>query len=185
MSEITGQDLATAHLVTPPPRPNGVSEREWAENLSEPADYGGEGPDRSREQAVPGPDGAVLFRFREILLQTQDLDWVDKSLAGLSHKALWRNEETGASIALIRFAKGSGIPQPHYHSSNQFMICLSGKYEYTSTGVVLTAGSFYCNPKGNVHGPAIAHEDTVVIEVYDGPHYPEKPSWYTDERDAR
>jgi 2,4'-dihydroxyacetophenone dioxygenase len=24
----------------------------------------------------------------------------------------------------------------------------------------------------------------VVIEVYDGPHYPEKPSWYTDERDA-
>jgi hypothetical protein len=29
-----------------------------------------------------------------------------------------------------------------------------------------------------VHGPAIAHEDTVVIEVYDGPHYPERPSWY-------
>ena len=24
-----------------------------------------------------------------------------------------------------------------------------------------------------------------VIEVYDGPHYPEKPSWYTDEQDAR
>ena len=23
-----------------------------------------------------------------------------------------------------------------------------------------------------------------VAEVYDGPHYPEKPSWYTDERDA-
>jgi hypothetical protein len=65
------------------------------------------------------------------------------------------------------------------------MICLSGKYEYTSTGVTLTAGSFYCNPKGNVHGPAIAHEETVVIEVYDGPHYPEKPSWYTDEQDAR
>ena len=49
---------------------------------------------------------------------------------------------------------------------------------------VLTAGCFYCNPKGNVHGPAIAHEDTVVIEIYDGPHYPQKPSWYTDERDA-
>jgi hypothetical protein len=25
----------------------------------------------------------------------------------------------------------------------------------------------------------------VVVEIYDGPHYPEKPSWYTDERDAR
>jgi hypothetical protein len=50
---------------------------------------------------------------------------------------------------------------------------------------VLTAGSFYCNPKGHVHGPAVAHEETVVVEIYDGPHYPEKPSWYTDERDAR
>ena len=57
-------------------------------------------------------------------------------------------------------------------------------YEYTATKTVLTAGSFYCNPKGNVHGPAIAHEETVVVEIYDGPHYPEKPSWYTDERDA-
>ena len=98
---------------------------------------------------------------------------------------LWRNEETGASIALIKFDKGSGIPQPHYHASNQFMYCLKGRYEYTSTGVVLTAGCFYCNPKGNVHGPAIAHEETVVVEIYDGPHYPEKPSWYADERDAR
>jgi hypothetical protein len=32
---------------------------------------------------------------------------------------------------------------------------------------------------------SIAHEETVVLEIYDGPHYPEKPSWYTDERDAR
>ena len=52
------------------------------------------------------------------------------------------------------------------------MFCLSGRYEYTSTGVVLTAGSFYCNPKGNVHGPAIAREETVVVELYDGPMRP-------------
>ena len=97
---------------------------------------------------------------------------------------LWRNEDTGASIAMIKFAKGRGFAaalsfvQPVHDLP-------SGSYEYTATGVVLTAGSFYCNPKGNVHGPAIAHEDTVMIEVYDGPHYPEKPSWYTDERDAR
>ena len=126
-----------------------------------------------------------LPNLEELLVDTDKIPWREKSLKGISEKMLWRNEETGASIALIRFAKGAGIPQPHYHASNQFMICLSGKYEYTSTGVTLTAGSFYCNPKGNVHGPAIAHEDTVVIEVYDGPHYPEKPSWYTDERDAR
>jgi quercetin dioxygenase-like cupin family protein len=132
---------------------------------------------------VTMPAGAP--KLEEILVDTAKMPWREKSLKGISEKMLWRNDETGASIAMIRFDKGSGIPQPHYHASNQFMICLSGKYEYTATGVVLTAGSFYCNPKGNVHGPAIAHEETVVIEVYDGPHYPEKPSWYTDEQDAR
>jgi quercetin dioxygenase-like cupin family protein len=113
------------------------------------------------------------------------MPWREKSLKGISEKMLWRDEKTGASIALIKFAEGAGIPQPHFHASNQFMFCLKGKYEYTSTGVTLTPGCFYCNPKGNVHGPAIAHAETVVIEIYDGPHYPEKPSWYTDEQDAR
>ena len=64
------------------------------------------------------------------------------------------------------------------------MYCLQGKYEYLPTGLILTAGSFYCNPKGMVHGPTIAHEETIVVEIYDGPHYPTMPSWYTDERDA-
>lgn len=123
--------------------------------------------------------------LQELLIKSEEMEWREKSLEGISEKMLWRDEETGASIALIRFAKGAGIPEPHKHASNQFMFCLSGAYEYTNTGVLLEDGSFYCNPKGNVHGPAVAREDTVVLEIYDGPHYPEKPSFYTDEQDAR
>ena len=124
------------------------------------------------------------LNLTEIILQSQSMEWRPKSLRGLYEKMLWRNEETGASIALIKFEKGVSIPIPHSHASNQLMYCLEGKYEYTSTGVVLTPGSFYCNPKGNVHGPTLAHEETVVVEIYDGPHYTQLPSWYTDERDA-
>jgi quercetin dioxygenase-like cupin family protein len=124
-------------------------------------------------------------KFEELLLQSEALPWREKSLKGISEKMLWRDETTGASIALIKFAQGAGIPQPHFHASNQFMFCLKGNYEYTSTGITLTTGSFYWNPKGNVHGPAVAHAETIVIEIYDGPHYPERPSWYTDEQDAR
>lgn len=120
----------------------------------------------------------------EVLIQSRDMPWRQKSLKGVAEKMLWRDEKTEATIALIRFDKGASIPEPHSHASNQFMFCLSGKYEYVKTGVVLTSGCFYCNPKGNVHGPTIAHEETVVIEIYDGPHYPQKPSWYADERDA-
>ncbi len=149
-------------------------------NVSEPAPYSGLAPDQAR---VGGTDAMGVFR--EILLQTDDLDWVDKTLAGLSQKMLWRDDETGASIAIVKFEQGSGVPSPHAHASNQFMFCLRGRYRYVPTGVTLTPGSFYWNPKGAQHGPTEALEESVLLEIYDGPHYPTQPSWYTDEEDAR
>ncbi|MEO3856638.1 cupin domain-containing protein [Acrocarpospora sp. B8E8] len=166
-------------------RPLGIPAEEWENNLSEPAAYSGEAPDRSREQDIDTLDGVALGRFREILLHVDDLEWIDKTLAGLSHKMLWRNDETGASIALVRFTKGSGIPSRHSHASNQFMFCLEGRYTYVPTGLTLTPGSFYWNPKGSMHGPTHAEEDTVLLEIYDGPHYPTQPDWYASAEDAR
>lgn len=121
----------------------------------------------------------------EVLLDTDAVEWREKSLKGLFEKMLWRDEESGASIALIRFDKGVGIPEPHYHAANQFMYMLEGRYEYTATGLILTPGCFYWNPKGHVHGPTVAREHTVFLEIYDGPHYPERPSWYADDADTR
>ncbi|MFJ8604988.1 cupin domain-containing protein [Streptomyces shenzhenensis] len=167
------------------PKPDGIDEHEWANNLSEPAPYSGEAPDRSKEAEAIGPDGQVVGKFREILLHAQDLDWADKTLAGLSHKMLWRNDETGASIALVRFKKGAGIPSRHSHASNQFMFCLTGRYTYQPTGLTLTEGSFYWNPRGSLHGPTLAEEDTILLEIYDGPHYPTQPDWYSNADDAR
>ena len=132
----------------------------------------------------PAVSAQAAAALQEILVQTRDLEWIEKSLAGLSHKMLWRNDETGASIALVKFEKGSGIPDPHLHASNQFMYCISGRYRYVPTGITLTPGAFYCNPKGAVHGPTIADETSVFLEIYDGPHYPVKPSWYANEEDA-
>lgn len=126
----------------------------------------------------------AMDTFKEVLLHTGDMDWVDKSLAGLSHKMLWRDDDSGASIALVRFEQGAGIPSAHVHASNQFMYCLSGRYRYIPTGTTLEPGDFYWNPKGSTHGPTIADETSVLLEVYDGPHYPEVPSWYTKEEDA-
>lgn len=172
-------------LVPAPPRPAAIGEEEWQENLSEPARYGGEAADRAREQRATDDDGRAAHRFREILLQTNDVAWVDKTLEGLTHKALWRDEDTGASISLVRFARGSGIPSRHSHASNQFMFCLSGRYVYVPTGITLTEGSFYWNPQGSLHGPTIAEEDSILLEFYDGPHYPTQPDWYTSADDAR
>lgn len=135
--------------------------------------------------SVDGSEDDVFGRFAEVLLDTGDLDWQPKTFRGLAQKMLWRDGESGASIALVRFEAGSGIPSPHAHASNQFMFCLSGRYTYLPTGLTLVPGSFYWNPKGCVHGPTLAEEDSVLIEIYDGPHYPRMPEWYTDPKDAR
>ena len=163
--------------------PEGVDPAEWKNNLSDPALYSGIAADLSREETAPVGE-EVMFRFREILVHSHDHEWLEKTLDGLSHKPLWRNDETGASISLVRFKSGSGIPLRHSHASNQFMFCLSGKYRYVPTGIVLETGSFYWNPKGCLHGPTYAEEDTVLLEVYDGPHYPTQPEWYSSQDDA-
>jgi quercetin dioxygenase-like cupin family protein len=176
---VTPEDLTAENTST-----QDLTPEEWANNLSEPALYAGELPERSREQEVTGPSGELMGRFREIMMQTGDLEWLEKTLAGLSHKPLWRDDATGGSISLVRFVKGSGIPSRHSHASNQFMFCLTGKYTYLPTGITLVPGSFYWNPKGSLHGPTHADEDTVMIEIYDGPHYPTQPEWYSDPSDA-
>jgi len=114
----------------------------------------------------------------ELLINPAEInekDWLEFPEYKFRQFFFWKNTELGNSFALLEFEKGGGIPTRHLHASNQFMYCISGKYEYTSSNLILTAGSFYMNPKDNLHGPTIAHEKTVLIEVYDGPHYYEKP----------
>lgn len=125
-----------------------------------------------------------LAKSLEILIDTSKLDpskWIDFPEYGLRQYFLWKNPATGGSIAVLEFAKGGHIPVKHIHASNQFMYCLEGDYEYTDVGLRLTPGSFYMNPKDNPHGPTLAHARSVLIEIYDGPHYYEKPVFHTDE----
>jgi quercetin dioxygenase-like cupin family protein len=126
----------------------------------------------------------AMAKSLEILLDTTKLDpanWLDFPDYGLRQYFLWKNPDTGASIALLEFAKGGRIPVKHTHASNQFMYCLEGDYEYTDVGLRLKPGSFYMNPKDHPHGPTLAHEKSLLIEIYDGPHYYEKPVFHTDE----
>lgn len=103
-------------------------------------------------------------------------DWEPSgAVEGLEIRELWTSEN-GSSICMLKFREGCGVAEAHRHASNQFMFCLSGKYQYLNDGPTLLPGDFYMNPKGNVHGPTIAVEDSTLIEIYDGPHYFENSS---------
>ena len=120
----------------------------------------------------------------EVLIETAQLDdenWLDFPDYGFKQYFLWKNEETSATVALLDFEEGGGVPTKHTHASNQFMYCLDGEYAYTDSDLVLTKGSFYMNPKDHPHGPTVARKRSLLIELYDGPHYYEKPSFHTDE----
>src|SRR5262249_61575533 len=103
-----------------------------------------------RNMVPPMPAG---MNIEEMLLQSNDIPWRAKSLAGVSEKMLWRDDKLGSSIALIKFDAGARIPEPHLHASNPFMFCLKGRYEYTKTGVTFTPGSFSSNPQTNLPPP--------------------------------
>ena len=121
---------------------------------------------------------------KEIVIDTTQLDenaWLEFPDFGFRQYFLWKNEDTGASIAVLDFEEGGRIPTKHAHASNQFMFCISGEYEYTDSDIVLGPGTFYSNPKDNPHGPTLARKRSLLIEIYDGPHYYEKPSFHTDE----
>lgn len=126
---------------------------------------------------IATPNGEVVVNFDDI----DPTGWIDFPDIGLRQYFYWINPETGSSIAILEFEKGAGIPTRHTHASNQFMYCLEGKYEYVTDGIILTPGSFYMNPKDNPHGPTMTHEKCRLIEIYDGPHYYEKPSYHTDD----
>jgi quercetin dioxygenase-like cupin family protein len=119
-----------------------------------------------------------VAKTKEILIKQLDPAVWKNIPAGFRIYTLFENAKTGASIALFEIPKGVGVPVRHTHASNQFMYCLKGRYEYTESGLVLEPGSFYMNPKGHPHGPTIAHEDSLLIEMYDGPHYFKRPQYH-------
>ena len=119
-------------------------------------------------------------RTKELLVTELDPKKWRNIPAGFRIYPLWENPKTGASIALFHCPKGVGVPLRHKHASNQFMYCLKGEYEYTSTGLVLKPGTFYMNPKGHAHGPTMARKESLLLEMYDGPHYVKRPSYHSD-----
>ncbi|MBJ3816886.1 cupin domain-containing protein [Shimwellia pseudoproteus] len=122
----------------------------------------------------------------EVLVRPEDLDpekWLLFEKTGLRQYMLWVHPETGASVALLDFPAGSGVPERHRHASNQFMYCLEGEYCYFGgeSDITLRPGDFYMNPKGAFHGPTRANSRCLLLEVYDGAHYYEKPEYHSDD----
>jgi hypothetical protein len=134
----------------------------------------------AKERKVATPAGEIVID------RLDPAQWVTvPNTNGFRIYKFWEHPKTGASICLCDVPKGGTIPIRHRHASNQFMYCIEGTYEYLEPGLVLKPGTFYMNPKGNPHGPTIARTRCLLLEIYDGPHYFERPSFHTKDTVGR
>ena len=96
----------------------------------------------------------------------------------IQRQILWKNEQTGASFAILKAPEGVYVEQyPHCHpNSNQFTFRLSGEMELPDgTRISLQEDEYdfsYC-PKNEEHGTVPKGtkvlKDIVYIQYWDGP----------------
>jgi len=93
---------------------------------------------------------------------------------GVKQKVLWRDEGTGAMVALIRYPVGT-LTKAHSHpEANQLQFGLEGEMEIQGNRFPVK-GLFQITPKGVKHGGAGEKftKDVVLLTYWDGPPAPE------------
>ena len=95
------------------------------------------------------------------------LEWSDPPrgyyLSEVKEKVLWRDEETGAKIAMVKAPVGV-MDRRHTHpEANQFAMRLTGEMKWVSSHI----------PMGEEHGRSMVEEETIAIFFWDGPPKPE------------
>ncbi len=93
-------------------------------------------------------------------------------------QVLWKDEQTGATFAILRIPKGVYVEQsPHSHPhANQFTFMVSGEMEHPDgTHILFPEDSYGFNygPKNEKHGASQKGfkvlKDIVYIHYWDGP----------------
>ena len=107
----------------------------------------------------------------------EDVEWEPTPrgyyLTDVKQKTLWKNEETGATIALIKFPPGIADKLHTHPEANQLAFGLSGAIN-TPNGVVHPDGTnLNITKKGEIHGKGSFAEETIALFYWDGSPKPE------------
>jgi hypothetical protein len=118
-----------------------------------------------------------------IHVNNEDIEWEDMPegfyLTDVKQHVLWKDEDSGAHFALVKFPLGSVHELPHTHpQASHWMFILSGAIERPDGTQVTWSENNYSlshRPQGIQHGPAKGSQmkitqDTIVLMYFDGPH---------------
>lgn len=103
----------------------------------------------------------------DYLVRAGDLGWIQTDKVGSAFmKVLWTSAQSGGWAVLYRWKKGFTAP-PHKHLGAIHCMIISGRLKVG--GNVLESGDYIYEANGMVHGTTEALEDTVHLNIADGP----------------
>lgn len=106
-------------------------------------------------------------------VDSKKLDWEDPPrgyyLTDVKQKVLWKDEKTGATMALIKFPVGVADEIHAHPEANQFIFCLEGEVEDEEGNRMPMDGHFGYTPKGVKHGASKVTKESLLLFFWDGP----------------
>lgn len=112
-------------------------------------------------------------------LKFNDIEWEDTPrgyyLSDVKQKVLWKDENTDATLALVKFPEGIADKIHSHPEANQITIGLSGEVEMPPNDVLMKVepNMVVTMPKGEKHGATNITQETIVLFFWDGPPKPE------------
>jgi len=97
----------------------------------------------------------------------KDKQWQPGPYAGVELMILHKNEATGGVTVLRKFHAGVTIPAHIHPQANETAYVLEGEWE--ESGVIYKPGTLFFAPKGEQHGPHVAHTEVISLTNFDGP----------------
>ncbi len=108
-----------------------------------------------------------------ITVGTKGIEWEDPPrgyyLTDVKQKVIWRDNETGAMMALLKFPMGVADRIHSHPDANQLLYCIKGEVK-SPQGVKTTMdGVSTYTPKGEKHGASNCSKETILLLYWDGP----------------
>ncbi len=107
------------------------------------------------------------------LIDAKALEWEDAPkeyyLTDVKQKVLWKDEKTGAMVALMKFPAGVADKIHSHPKANQFVYGLSGEVEIGDGLKAPVEGIFSHTLKDEKHGEAKFTEEATLLFYWDGP----------------
>ena len=108
-----------------------------------------------------------VMEVDEVHIKGGDEGWIPIDANGLAFmKPLWTSADSGGWAVLYRWKAGYNAPK-HKHLGSIHAYIVSGKLQLRNS--VLEAGDYTYEPNGVIHEETLALEDTVHLNIGDGP----------------